>query len=104
MNKETVSRVQSAMGRLEALGSADAVARHLKEQGVRGSHGSTQCPLAVHLRPLAPRWVVSVLPEDVFLSRNSSFRLEDAHIGCGPVLYDFVGAFDLGCYPQLEER
>lgn len=83
------------LDKLGALGSYQAVAQFLHEEGVRGRQKSaTACPVANYVRR-ETGLAISIHPEWFF-----SYRDQDRH----PVpesVGDFIHCFDLGQFPSL---
>ena len=85
---------------LEALGSADSIAAHLLQQGIRGKRlNKDHCPIARVIAPCEDE-------QDFHMFNNPDTHGEsdDNSIELGVHVSDFVRRFDKGEYPELEEN
>jgi len=94
-DSETLAAVQAAVEKLGELGSADAIARLLAREGIRGARGlSAICPLAVYLSRVVGK-PVTVGMTSWYINDEFGGDLPDAVV-------DFIAAFDDdGAYPEL---
>jgi hypothetical protein len=92
-------RITDTVSMLCALGSADKIADHLANEGVKGNLDNADgCPLSIYL---TDRVGVHIHVSHYSLAVACPDGIVWLH---SPVLFHaFVKAFDSGAYPQLEQ-
>lgn len=95
--------VVKAYKKLAELDSADLIAEFLKSESIKGHTGESQtCPIAQYLSKHTRSWTPDVGGE-IHVEHRHTF--ETVVIDEQPpfAITDFIGRFDNGEYPDLEE-